>query len=89
MDIIVKKNEHLKDRIDYKEFGCVCPNCGTVFIFDDKDVVKPRMINYTKHDCAVVCPNEMCHMNFALDSKFIIEFTKDFSKQDFKMKYDE
>ena len=90
MKIIVKKNKHVVDNvIDGKEFGCVCPNCGTVFIFNDYDVIKPRMINPTKHDFWITCPNELCHFGMTLDSKFITEFTKEFSKQDFKNKYDE
>lgn len=87
MEIIVKKNKHLENIINNnKEYGCVCPNCGTVFIFNETDIIKPRVIDLKKRDCVITCPNKTCRTALALDSKFIIEFTKEFSKQDFKKK---
>ena len=67
-----------------KEYGCVCPNCNTVFIFNNKDITRPKMINSTKHDCYVECPNKLCKINLRLDAKFITEFTEKFTKDDFK-----
>ena len=47
------------------------------------------MINYTKHDCSITCPNITCKTRIPLDHKNVIEFNKKFGKVDFKMKYDE
>ena len=91
MEIITIKNDHQEKEYEryIKEYGCVCYKCGTIFIFKDFEVNKPRMINYTKHDCSITCPNITCKTRIPLDHKNVIEFNKKFGKADFKMKYDE
>ena len=89
MQIVCIKNDHLNKKEKEKEYGCVCPNCKSVFIFNDKDITRPRTINYKNKDCSVKCPNPYCNNHITMDSDAITFFTKDFDQVNFKMKHDE
>lgn len=88
MEIIKICNKH-KEAIKPKEYGCVCIKCNSIFIFNQKEICIPRMISVTKHNCSIKCPNNSCNAIMSLDNKCIVEFTKDFTKNDFIQKYKE
>lgn len=87
MQVLVHKNEHLEEKTSIQEYGCECPNCGTVFIFDITEVSKPRMLNYKDIDCSIKCPN--CNNFIKLNNRGITKFKNDDDKINFKMKHDE
>ena len=49
MEIIQIKNNHLYEEGGEKEYGCICKNCGTKFIFQEHEGCVPR--------CIIHCPN--------------------------------
>ena len=46
MEILVKNNKNLQT--NKTEYGCVCPSCESVFIFDDWDIIRPQCINHER-----------------------------------------
>ena len=83
MEILVKNNKNLLT--NKTEFGCVCPSCESVFIFDDSDIIRPRCINYDQKKCNTICP--ICGRYITIDK--CIEFKSLDDKLIFKHKYDE
>lgn len=45
MEIIQIKNNHLYKDGGEKEYGCICKNCGTKFIFQEHEGCVPRCID--------------------------------------------
>ena len=83
METLVIKNNHKQSK-EYNNYGCVCPSCGTVFIFDDTDIKRPRSLHYTMHDCVVQCPNSECRKTISLDSNCVTKFNRTHEKDEFK-----
>lgn len=63
MEVIAIKNNHRKK--EEKKYGCVCPRCGSVFIFSRSEATIPRSMSYTDRDCSICCPN--CKIVLTLD----------------------
>ena len=83
MEVLLKNNSNLVDN-NKTEYGCICSSCRSVFIFNDKDIVKPRTINYSKKDCSVKCP--VCNRYINIDK--CIEFKTNEEKTEFRRYYD-
>ena len=83
MEVVVKNNKNLQT--NKTEYGCVCPSCESVFIFDDSDIIRPRCINYEEKNCNVNCP--ICGKYITIDK--CIEFKSLDDKMIFKHIYDE
>ena len=92
METVIIKNNHQQPK-EYNNYGgyyiikiikCICPRCGTAFIFDDKDIKRPRSIHYTMHDCVVQCPNSECRKTISLDSNCVTKFNRPHEKDEFK-----
>ena len=64
MEVIAIKNNHRKKE-EEKKYGCVCPRCGSVFIFSRSEATIPRSMSYTDRDCSISCPN--CKIVLTLD----------------------
>lgn len=84
MKILQVNNKHL-EKPKPSEYGCVCRQCGTVFIFNNSEVVIPRMINYKPEDCTIRCPN--CGKGTSL--KYCQKFKNSDEKNAFTNQYDE
>lgn len=89
MKILSLNNEHIKKDTEVLGYGCVCPNCGTAFIFTDKDISRPRTPFPNLKDCKVICPNTSCHRILSMDNKRIHTFKKSDEKYEFEYRYDE
>lgn len=86
MKILQVNNKHLeKPKPEPAEYGCVCGQCGTVFIFNNSEVAIPRMINYKPEDCTISCPN--CSKYISL--KYCRKFKNNDEKNVFENQYDE
>lgn len=83
MEILIKNNKN--SQTNKTEYGCVCPSCESVFIFDDSDINRPRCINYEEKNCNVNCP--ICGKYITIDK--CIEFKSLDDKMIFKHIYDE
>lgn len=90
MEILVLNNRK-EPEIKIQEYGCVCPNCESVFIFDtmDIEVEFPRCINPTLDLYMITCPNPSCKNRISLVDNSIEKFKINEDKQRFKTKYDE
>ena len=84
MKILQVNNKHL-EKPKPAEYGCVCGQCGTVFIFNNSEVAIPRMINYKPEDCTISCPN--CSKYISL--KDCRKFKNNDEKKVFENKYGE
>lgn len=84
MEILSLNNKHIKKGTGSLGYGCVCPNCGTAFIFDDKDISRPRTPYPYPKDCKVICPNTSCHTTLTMDDKCIHTFENSDEKYEFK-----
>lgn len=78
MEIISIKNNHKK----VKEYGCVCPNCETSFIFNQNEInTHPDLIDYIR------CPNEECgidiDINVGKSCGCVTTFSRCHTKEDF------
>lgn len=89
MKILSLNNEHIKKDTENLGYGCVCPNCGTAFIFVDKDVSRPRTPYPDPKDCVFICPNTTCNQVLAMDNPRIHTFKSYYEKYEFKHMYDE
>lgn len=89
MKILSLNNKHIKKDNDDLGYGCVCPNCGTVFTFDSRDIDRPRTPFPCPKDCKIVCPNTSCHRMLSMDDKCIHNFKNSNEKYEFKHRYDE
>ena len=89
MKILSLNNGHVKKDTASLGYGCVCPNCGTAFIFDSKDICRPRTPFPDPKDCKVTCPNTNCHMILSMDNKCIHSFKNSDEKYEFEHRYDE
>lgn len=65
MEVLQKNNSNLTNTKKITEYGGVCPNCESVFIFDDTDIIRPRCVNYKEKDCKVICP--VCNQYISVD----------------------
>ena len=83
MEVLIKNNKNLQT--NKTEYGCVCPSCESVFIFDDSDIIRTRCINYEEKDCNVKCP--ICCKYITINK--CIKFKSLDDKMIFKHKYDE
>lgn len=86
MEVLIINNKQKEERSKH-EYGCVCPNCGSVFIFDDMDISRPKCFNYTLNKCNVKCPNESCGCVIKMDNKCITKFKTKSDKDEFEMIY--
>lgn len=89
MKILSLNNEHIKKDTENLGYGCVCPNCCTAFIFDSKDIIRPRTPFPDPKDCKVVCPNTSCHRILSMDNQCIHAFKNSDEKYEFEHRYDE
>ena len=89
MKILSLNNGHVKKDTASLGYGCVCPNCGTAFIFDSKDICRPRTPFPDPKDCKVTCPNTNCHMILTMNEKCIHTFKNSDEKYEFEHRYDE
>lgn len=90
MEILCVNNNHIKKNMHKnEEYGCVCPRCGSVFIFKDKEILKPRCINPKPQECTITCPNSECSQIIYLSNPCIKKFENSDDKQSFKNQYDE
>ena len=89
MKILSLNNEHVKKDTESLGCGCVCPYCDTVFIFDGKDISRPRTPFPDPKDCKVTCPNTNCRRILSMDNKCIHTFKNSDEKYEFKHRYDE
>lgn len=79
MEILKIRNNHLPKK-EFKSYGCVCPKCGSAFVFESSETTVPRTFNYTKRDCTIVCPH--CETIITLDK--CKEFRSEEELNDFK-----
>lgn len=84
MKILQLNNKHL-EKSKPTEYGCVCSQCGTVFIFDQSEVNIPRTINYKPEQCTINCPN--CKKVISLN--YCKKFKNADEKNFFENQYDE
>lgn len=89
MKILSLNNKHVKKDTEVLGYGCVCPNCGTVFIFADKDISRPRTPYPDPKDCVFICPNTTCNQVLAMDNPCIHTFKSSDEKYKFEHRYDE
>ena len=57
MQLLLKRDKHIKQEEKDYGYGCVCGKCDSVFIFERKDACIPRCINPKPKDCTINCPN--------------------------------
>lgn len=88
MEILVLNNRKEPER-KIQEYGCVCPQCKSVFIFDTMDIEVPRCINAKPSMFSVKCPNPKCNTRISLVQVCVEKFKTNEDKQRFKTKYDE
>lgn len=84
MEVIAIKNNHRKKE-EEKKYGCVCPRCGSVFVFSKSEITVPKMINCSNRDCYVRCPN--CQLTITME-KFK-EFKNEHELEMFRNQYTE
>lgn len=70
-----------------KEYGCVCPQCESVFIFDTMDIEVPRCINAKPIMYSIACPNPNCKNRISLVDNSIEKFKTNEDKVRFEEKY--
>ena len=80
MEIISKKKENKKT---VQEYGCVCESCGTAFIFNRSELIRPRTPFPELSDIAIRCPE----CGKATSLIFCQEFKTEKDKQNFRNKY--
>lgn len=83
MEVLLKNNSNLVDK-NKTEYGCSCPICESVFIFDDKDIIRPRCVNYKQEDCNITCP--ICGQYITIDK--CTEFKTNEEKTEFRRHHD-
>lgn len=86
MEILQIFNNHIVNQNPEIEYGCVCEQCGTIFIFKRSEASRPRCINTKPKDCYIKCPNQDCQKVITLDK--CEEFKSDDDKRLFKQKHD-
>ena len=90
MKILLLNNEHIKKDTESLGYGCVCPNCGTAFTFDSKDISRPRTPYPDLRDCVFICPNTTCNQILTMDNNPCIHsFKNSNEKYEFEHRYDE
>lgn len=89
MKILSLNNGHIKKDTESLGYGCVCPYCDTVFIFDSKDISRPRTPFPNPKDCKVTCPNTSCRRILSMDNPCIHTFKSSDEKYEFEHRYDE
>lgn len=89
MKILSLNNKHIKKEAETLGYGCVCPNCGTSFIFTSKDVSRPRIPYPNPRECVFICPNTTCNQVLAMDNPCIHTFKNSDEKYEFEYLYDE
>lgn len=53
--IIVTKSAK---KLEKKYYKCICPRCGTEFVFDETELVKPLFLHTKTY---IHCPNSKCY----------------------------
>lgn len=90
MKILYLANHHLKNRMpDKKQYGCVCPQCGSVFIFDESEISKSRCINPKPKYIVIQCPNTNCNGIITMNNSCIKELKNADDRRFFEHYYDE
>lgn len=89
MKILSLNNKHVKKDTETLGYGCVCPNCGTAFIFTNKDISRPRTLCPEPRHCVIKCPNTTCKQLLSMDNPCIHVFKNSDEKYEFKHRYDE
>lgn len=84
MQLLLKRDKHIKQEEKDYGYGSICSRCNSVFIFDRKDACIPRCINPQPKDCTIICPNcqNVTHLDKCRKFKTLSEL------EDFKSKYD-
>lgn len=74
MKILSLNNNHKEE--EQKNFGyrSICPNCGTIFTFEEVDIHKPKMPCPDLRDCYIICPNKDCCWLMPMDDSCIHAF---------------
>ncbi|RHP46879.1 hypothetical protein [Clostridium sp. AF32-12BH] len=81
MEIIYKGNKHKEPKPE-RMYGCTCPNCDSVFTFQDSEVCRPKMSifvpavslnDYAKKYYTITCPT--CNNTISLDKCVIFKDT--------------
>ena len=57
MKVISVSNNHIVRPEQYKEYGCICNKCGTVFTFQISEASVSRCIPLKLENCTIMCPN--------------------------------
>lgn len=84
MQLLLQRNNHIKQKERDYGYGCVCDKGSSVFIFYKKDACVPRCINPEPKDCTIICPN--CQNVSHLDK--CIKFKTRSELENFKDAYD-
>lgn len=65
MKILKLNNNHIKDEPE-KEYGCICKNCGTVFVFKASEATCTYLGNRI-FPLWVRCPNKKCDLDILIN----------------------
>lgn len=75
MKILSIGNRHKEPKLII-EYGCICPTCGIKFIFDSKDVLRPRCVSDRTEDYQIKCPHCGIHVGLHKCEKFMNDVDK-------------
>ena len=82
--LYLANKQHISNK---KQYGCVCPQCGTVFIFNENEIFKPRCINPKPEYMSIQCPNINCNDIITMNNSCIKKFKNATDKHFFEYHY--